>query len=301
VTDFNARTFVDTDLQQSLTYCYRITFTHLDDCDRTTIYESPFSNTICPEPCSPPHVLVSGNKAALSSGPIQTYDFSTGALLNSFIPDGAAGLDGRAIAVQGGEIFYTEIVRSDNTTDSIHVCPYGTQGSGGHDSRTPLPNPRPDVGIAGLSFHGGNLYVLTGYSAFNPPLQVYKLNPTTGNVIGGPITIASPPAFASADGFVVLPSGNFLINEGDGEPVYHEFDAATGNLVTGGLQVDVGTFGFAFSTGVALAPDSQSLYFVSAVSLGAPQTLIQTDLSGNLLSLQPIGSDVIEEIAVVAP
>jgi hypothetical protein len=54
VTDSSARTYVDTDVQPGMTYCYRVTFTHLDGCDGTTVYESPYSNESCISTCSAP-------------------------------------------------------------------------------------------------------------------------------------------------------------------------------------------------------------------------------------------------------
>jgi hypothetical protein len=54
VADSSARTFVDTDVQSGVTYCYAVTFTHLDVCDNTTVYESPLSNISCSQECSPP-------------------------------------------------------------------------------------------------------------------------------------------------------------------------------------------------------------------------------------------------------
>jgi hypothetical protein len=48
------RLFVDTDVQPNQTYCYRITFEHVDGCDPATVWESPFSNTNCSQLCSVP-------------------------------------------------------------------------------------------------------------------------------------------------------------------------------------------------------------------------------------------------------
>ena len=44
--------FEDTSVVQGHTYCYRVTFTHLDCCDQTTVYESPFSNIDCNQLCN---------------------------------------------------------------------------------------------------------------------------------------------------------------------------------------------------------------------------------------------------------
>jgi hypothetical protein len=242
-------------------------------------------------------VLVSGNNAATSiAGPIKTYDFASSALVGSFVPDGASIPDanGRGIAIRGSKIYYTELSDVFGPTDSIRVAPYGTQGSGGHDVST-LPNPRPTTGIQDLAFFGGALYALTGYRT--APLQVFKLDPDTGAVLAGPISIASP-AKDDSDGFAVLPNGNFLINEGDGSLFYDEYNGVTGNKVLGGLQINLGNFGFIKSTGVDLAPNEGSLYFVTDIGT-VLQSIVQTDLAGNLIDSHPIGSRFIEDIAVV--
>ena len=169
--------------------------------------------------------LIVGNNAAFGNGPIQTYDLATGALVNSFVPDGAtASANGRGVAVVGNEIFYTELSNSPSfgPSDGIHVAPFNN-GAGGSDLRV-LPNPAPTSGIQDLTYAGGALYALTGYGT-SGPLQVWKLDATTGAVIGGPITIGSDP---DADGFAILPNGNFLINAGDASCSYTEYNSATG-------------------------------------------------------------------------
>jgi hypothetical protein len=271
-------------------------------CDSSVIYESPFSNTDCNQLCSGVGVLVTGNTAAAGNGPIQTYDFDTATLITAFVPDGAIRYNqtpnGRGIAIYGMEIFYTELSGDGaGPSDGIHVAPYGTKGSGGADTRT-LPNPRPAAGIQDLAFHGNVLYVLSGYP--DETLQVQKLDPATGSVIGAPISIGSP-AQDDSDGFTVLPNGNFLINDfdgaSDGAPIYREYDGTTGQLVSGGLLIDLSAFGFSHGTGVAIAPDEQSLYFMADFN-----TLVQTDLAGNLIATRNIGNTGYEEdIDVVAP
>jgi hypothetical protein len=199
----------------------------------------------------PSVVLITGNNASLGGGPIQTYDFATGNLVNSFVPQSAG--NGRGLAIKGTEIFYTQL-----SDDAIHVCTYGTDGSGGTtDTRTLLNTWRPGVSNQDLAFLNGDLYVLTGYP--NQQLQVFKLDPTTVAVLGGPISIGSP-ASPGSDGFTVLPNGDFLINEGDSSPFYDEYDGTTGSYISGGLSIDLlTTYGFFNGTGVATAPDGQSL------------------------------------------
>jgi hypothetical protein len=117
-----------------------------------------------------------------------------------------------------------------------------------------------DFGIRRLR----RLTVLSGYP--NDVLVVTKLDPVTGSAIGAPILIGSP-AQDDSDGFTVLPSGNFLINDLDGvnygATIYREYDGTTGQLVSGGLVIDLSAFGFSHGTGVAIAPDGQSLYFMA--------------------------------------
>ena len=244
--------------------------------------------------------LISVNNAAFGSGPIQTFDFTLGQEVNSFIPDDATNssasgpANGRAIAIQSNEVFYTEVFGFPSVgtgpSDGIHVAPYGTAGYGGHDIQI-LPSPRTNSGIQGLAFHNGELYVLTGYES--DPLEAFELDPSTGSVISGPISIGLP-AQPDSDGFVVLTNGNFLINDGDASPVYREYDGTTGNLVSGGLVIDLTTFGFSIGTGACLAPDGQSLYFCADFG-----TFVQTDLTGTLLASAAVGGSNFEELAVV--
>jgi RHS repeat-associated protein len=254
-------------------------------------------------------VLISANNAAFGSGPIQTYGFPSGALVNSFIPDSSANENGRAIAVSGNEIYYTE--DGSRSLGYIPVAPYGVQASGGSDLRT-LPSPDPSQGIAGLSFFNSALYVLVGYGSGNPSPQVYKLDPASGNVLAGPITLSgatnsygAPVPTSDADGFTVLPNGNFLVNDDDGDneagnlPIYREYDRTTGNWVTNGTTIDLTKMGVGLfaGTGVTLDPNGDSLYFVANVT--EPQLFIQTDLKGNLINAVQLDDSLIEGISVV--
>ena len=166
------------------------------------------------------------------------------------------------------------------------------------------------MGIADLAFHENVLYVLTGYR--ESPLQVFALDPATGAVIGDPMgvsiqTVQGRPA-PDADGFTVLPNGNFLINDKDGVDCacpYREYNATTGRLIPPpqGLEINLGNYGFTKATGVAIAPDGQSLYFVcDSTTILQTRTIVQTDLAGNLMCSQDIQSPVqifIEDIDVV--
>jgi hypothetical protein len=109
-------------------------------------------------------------------------------------------------------------------------------------------------------------------------------------------------------GFAVLTNGDFLVNDydgADGSPIYREyygFNAPAGKTpgtrVQGGLQIDFSIFGLFSGTGVKMSPDGNSLYFVTGIGTKY-QTLVQTDLAGNLLGTQPINSFNTENIAVV--
>jgi hypothetical protein len=305
ITDPDKRFYEDSDpdLQQGRTYCYRVTFFMEDACDPEADRESPFSNTSCSELCSPPAVLITGNTSAVNHGPIKTYDFRDGNLVHSFVPQGATGTvaNGRGLAIRGDEIFYTELDHLDSQghpfgpTDLIHVA---TQGPGETiDTRT-FQNPRPGTGIQDLAFYNDALYILTGYLDQEP--WVYKLNSSDGSVVAGPIAITGPAY--GCDGFTVLPRGptvNFLINDGDAEPIYREYDGSSGNLVTSGLVVDLTPFGFPLGTGVATSPDGQSLYFIAHSLNFGESTLVQTDMQGNVIAFQEVGHTDIEDIDVV--
>ncbi len=226
--------------------------------------------------------LIVANNAAVAGGPIQTYDFGTGGIVNSFAPDGAANGNGRGVAVVGNEVFYTELNGSEfGPSDSIHVAPFNG-GAGGHDTRT-LPNPAPSVGIQDLDYAKGALYALTGYPSGS--LQVWKLDPTTGAVLAGPIAINSDPG---ADGFTVLPNGNFLINAGDASCSYAEYDSTTGTPTGFSLSVP----GASQCTGVAT--DGTSLYFQTDFS-----GFTETDLTGNFISRTTVASNLAEDISLV--
>jgi hypothetical protein len=228
--------------------------------------------------------LIVGNNAAAGAGPIQTYDFSTGALVNSFVPSGAtSSSNGRALAVAGNQVYYSELSSDVGASDAIHIAPFNG-GAGGADVGT-LPNPAPSVGIQDLVYANGALYALTGY-AFGP-LQVWKLNPANGAVLAGPIGINSDP---SADGFAVLPDGNFLINAVDDSCLYSEYSFATGAPTGSQITVPGASQG---CTGVDT--DGTALYFQTDFS-----AFTKTDLTGNLISRTSVAPNSVEDISLVA-
>ena len=265
--------------------------------------------------CSAVHAqpLITGNTSAFGCGPIQTSDYTLGAITQSFFPTGAGvscpdppatNNNGRGLAVGGTEIFYTELIDDGNSppgfgpTDAIRVAPYNS-GAGGADTRT-LPNPRPGAGIQDLTFANGELFALTGYET--DPLIVYGLNLLDGSILDGPITLTGSsnpviplPAGPGADGFAVLPNGNFLVNNGDTSCIYNEYDKTTGQLVPSGTINVPG--GPGFCTGVDT--DGTSLYFLTDF-----ENIIQTDLSGNMTGFAffDSGNDhQVEDISLVHP
>ncbi|HEV2320174.1 MAG TPA: hypothetical protein VGV18_10520 [Verrucomicrobiae bacterium] len=199
----------------------------------------------------------------------------------------------------------------------------------------PLPNPdtRTDqngyaAGIAALAFHydpgaGKNeLCALTGYglgensdgSANHP--NVFELDPNTGNVIAGPVSIPTPedPAepgdYSSSDGFVILPNGDFLVNEydgGDGCTIYREYygfnppqGATAGTVVSGELVVNLANVGPGFSYAAGATTDGTYLYFMTNVGKSSSlATFVQTALTGAYQRSQVIDNKQMENIGIV--
>ncbi|HEX4186684.1 MAG TPA: Ig-like domain-containing protein [Solirubrobacteraceae bacterium] len=229
--------------------------------------------------------LIVGNNAAGGEGPIQTYDFAAGGEpVASFVPTGSIGNNGRGVEVIGNEVFYTELSGSSEGSDGIHVAPFNG-GAGGADTRT-LPNPRPGASIADLAASGGALYVTTGYGG-EPPLQVFKLDPSSGAVLAGPINIGTPST--NSDGFTVLPNGNFLINNGDASCTYDQYDSSTGALISG-TTIQVPEAGSC--TGVDT--DGKSLFFETDFS-----SFTQTDMSGTLVIRKVVSSNTVEDMSLI--
>ena len=234
--------------------------------------------------------LIIGNNANFGGGPIQTFDFSTGGPpVAEFVPTGASDSNnGRGLEVIGSEVFYTELSGGFGETLSIEVAPY-SGGAGGSDTRT-LPNPRPGTGTQDLAASGGSLYALTGYPS--SPLEVFKLNPSSGEVLAGPISIAAP-ASPSSDGFTVLPNGNFLINDTDLSCVYNQYNGSTGELVS---ETTIIVPGAGSCTGVD--NDGTSLFFQTDFS-----SFTQTDMSGKLVATKAVSGENqgIEDISLIQP
>jgi hypothetical protein len=229
--------------------------------------------------------FIVGINADFGTGQITTYNFANGATVNSFLPTGSfANNGGRGLLVVGNNVYYTELSAFVGPTDFIRIAPFNG-GAGGADIGT-LPNPRPGVGVQDLAFFGGVLYVLTGQYGFVP--QVFGLNPATGAIVSGPVSIASP-ALDGSDGFTVLPNGNFLINSGDSSCTYNQYSPSTGALIAGTTIVVPGG---SLCTGVET--DGTSLFFQTNFN-----RFTKTTLAGALISSQAVLSNIVEDISVV--
>ncbi len=232
--------------------------------------------------------LITCNNAALNGGgPITTYDFNGGAVVGSFVPTGAFDeQNGRGIEIIGNRVYYTELTDQFGATDFIRIAPFNG-GAGGADIGT-LPNPRPGFGIQDIAFRSGVLYVLTGYPYDTP--EVFGLNPSTGAIVSGPISISAPAA-TDSDGFNILPNGNFLINEGDGIPVYDQYNPSTGAVIPATTIVVPGAMS---STGVET--DGISLFFQTDFD-----SFTQTTFAGTLIANQGVAPDQCEDISLPLP
>src|ERR1700694_168259 len=95
-------------------------------------------------------IFVAGNSAAGGSGPISTFDFTTGLPQGSFIPTGAVSCaggacNGRGVALTLNNYYYTELGGGFGPTDMIRIAPYNN-GAGGPDSGS-FDHPAPTQGI----------------------------------------------------------------------------------------------------------------------------------------------------------
>jgi hypothetical protein len=227
-------------------------------------------------------VTVVINNASFGNGPIQSWllDLDTGiaAPAGSFIPTGAvpggpngASPNGRAIAVTNTQFYYTEL--SDGgfgPTLNIETGLYNN-GAGGPDNGA-IANPIPGQGIADLHFgtgvSGGDLFALAGYDTVGP--EVFEFDPSTGMILLPPVTIATDPG---ADGFTILPNGNYLINRGDATNSYDQYNPTTGARIAG---TNISAPGCGSATGVDT--DGTHLFFDCNFN-----SVVETDLSGTLI------------------
>jgi hypothetical protein len=169
------------------------------------------------------------NQAAFGNGVIETVNLDLHTVLGSFIPDGAkiGSANGRGVQLFLGSnlIYYTELSNGFSATDFIRVAPYNN-GAGGADVLQ-FPNPVPGTGVVVLtSDSAGHLFVMTGYP--NGP-EVVQETDGSGNNIGGPVTLhkIGGATLDAADGFAILPNGNWLINDDDAVNSYNQYNPLT--------------------------------------------------------------------------
>ena len=226
------------------------------------------------------------NNAAFGNGPIQSWqlDLTTGVATSagSFIPTGAIpggangnSPNGRGIAVTNTQFYYTELTGTGfGPTLSIETGLYNG-GAGGPDNGS-IANPTPGLGVADLHFgtgvSGGNLYALAGYDTRPGGPEVVEFDPSNGNIVLAPVTIATDPG---ADGFTILANGNYLINQGDAVNSYDQYDPVTGAKIAG---TNISAQGCGSATGVDT--DGTHLFFDCNFN-----SIAETDLSGNLIHL----------------
>jgi hypothetical protein len=234
-------------------------------------------------------VLVSQNSAAFGNGPIGTVNMNTGAT-TSFIPDQAKidSNNGRAVAVLGNFVYYSELTNGFGPSTAIFVAPFNN-GAGGPDIKS-FPNPVPGTGIADLAEANGVLYAMTGYP--NGP-EVVQATDGNGTNIGGPVTLHTLGGgfLSSSDGFAVLPNGNWLINDADETNSYNQYDPLTGDEIAG---TTISAPGCGSATGVDYSSITNHLYF-SCNFAG----VTETDLAGNLVQFVANPGGAWEDLSIV--
>jgi hypothetical protein len=243
---------------------------------------------MCPGANAKADVYVIANSAAYGGGPIVTLDFTTGTVVNSFIPNQAincpgGSCDGRAVAVLGNFVYYTELAGEGGFGPStgIYVAPFNG-GAGGHDI-VKLANPVTGTGIAGLDGFGGLLYAMVGYP--NGPDQVQAMN-GNGVDVGGLITLTTTTGgnLSDSDGFAVLPNGNFLVNDGDAVNSYNQYNPLTGQEIAGTtISAPADASGTPCSAANGVSSDGLGhLYFTCDFN-----SEVETDLLGNFIASVP--------------
>jgi hypothetical protein len=202
------------------------------------------------------------NNAAFGNGPIVTVDCTTGAFVNSFIPDQAkiGSNNGRGVAVLGNFVYYTELTGNGfGPSTGIFVAPFNN-GAGGADIKS-FPNPVPNTGIVDLtSDNMGHLFAMTGY---NLGPEVVQETDGNGNNIGSLVTLhfTGGGDLTDSDGFAILPNGNWLINNGDAINSYNQYNPVTGQEIPGTTVVAHTTGGAVCTNSTGVDTDGTNLFF----------------------------------------
>jgi PEP-CTERM motif-containing protein len=237
------------------------------------------------------------NQAAFGNGVIETVDLDTHTVLGSFIPDGAklTSNNGRGVQLFLGSnlVYYTELTNGFGPTDFIRVAPYNN-GLGGADVLK-FPNPIPGTGVVDLVGSGGFLYVMTGYPA-GP--EVVQKTDGSGNNIGAPVTLhkTNGAILTASDGFTILPNGNWLINDDDGNNHYNEYDPLTGNEIANTtIQAHDNNGVCGASTGVDFYAPSGTLFFDCNLS-----NMVENTLAGAFIANNPLTTTEFEDVSIDA-
>ena len=239
-------------------------------------------------------ILVIQNSAANGNGPIATVDMNTGSQTGIFVPDqatictGGGPCNGRAVAVLGNFVYYTELTGLFGPSSAIYVAPFNN-GAGGPDIKS-FPNPVPGTGVVDLAESGGVLYAMTGYPGGPEVVQGTDGN---GHNIGGLVTLhdLSGNPLTASDGFTVLPSGNWLINTDDATNNYNQFNPVTGNEIGG---TNIVAPGCGSATGVDYSAITNHLYFSCNFN-----SVTETDLAGNFIQNVANPGGLWEDLSIV--
>lgn len=237
-------------------------------------------------------VLAIQNNAAFGNGPIITVDMTTNTIVNSFVPDQAkiGSANGRAVAVLGNFVYYTELTNGFGPSSGIYVAPFNN-GAGGADIKS-FANPVPGTGIVDLAEFGGLLYAMTGYP--NGPEVIQATDGNGGNV-GGVITLhmIGGATLSDSDGLAILANGNFLINDGDATNSYNQYDATTGQEIAGTNVVAHDKNG-ACGESTGVDSDGTHLFFDCNFN-----EIVEDDLAGNFISATGTGGSGGEDDSIV--
>ena len=120
-----------------------------------------------------------------------------------------------------------------------------------------------------------------------------------GNNIGAPVTLheTNGAILDAADGFAVLPNGNWLINDDDAVNSYNEYDPITGHEIAG-TTIQAHTTGGAVcgsSTGVDYYAVSSTLFFDCNLN-----NIVENTLAGGFIANNPFNLGGFEDISIDA-
>src|SRR5260370_32530494 len=89
-------------------------------------------------------VITCNNAAEFGGGPINTYDFTGGAIVGSFVPTGAFdNNNGRGIEIIGNKVYYTELTDESGPSDFIRIAPLNRRAPDARHLTPPHPSPPP--------------------------------------------------------------------------------------------------------------------------------------------------------------